>query len=83
MNAPLDPFAVLDAEIHNEHVPGFVADQLQTARDAFAELRQAAADYLQGEYHDPEVEFAVNYRARRRREADRLKAAIAATGSHA
>ena len=27
------PLEVLDAEIRNEHVPGFVAEQLQQARD--------------------------------------------------
>lgn len=46
MRAPIDVLEVLDAEISNEHVPGFVAARLQQAREEIAELIEAASDGL-------------------------------------
>lgn len=51
-------------------------DQAENARAAVDELIEAATAHRNGEYHDPEVESHADYRWRRRKERERLDAAL-------
>lgn len=51
--------------------------QSEVARAAVAELIEASEAYLQGEYHDNEIEARCNYNSRRRKERSRFSAALA------
>lgn len=77
----VDVVAVIDAQVADCRSTGHTGnvEALIEAHNALVELQNSAQAYLQGEYHDPETEYAINFRARRRTERERLMRAIAAS----
>jgi DNA topoisomerase IB len=57
------------------------ANELLDIKHAVAQVMEAAQAVYRGEYHDPERESSMDYRARRLDERERLRKALIAAGA--
>lgn len=79
MSENVDVLAVMEEAAHalNSVDYRIERDELLGAIAAVGELIEAIHAERKGEYHDSEVEFRVNYDARRYQEKKRVEAALA------
>ena len=77
MNGKVDVLEVMQAMEQLQYMSGIGVHGATEARAAVAELIDAIDAERKGQYHDSEVEFRINYDARRYQEKRRVDAALA------